>query len=610
MKLKKLICLVCAVALLSSLFVGCGGKEEPAKKEEPVKQEDTAKKEEPAKQEETTKKESAKGETPRNETLYVNGLQWGAPANFNMLTGNPAWPANSGRVLIYETLFMYNQLTGGSEPLLAESYEWKDDYTIKIKMNKNAKWNDGTPLTAEDAAYTYQLAKKYQISWSTYWLYLKDVKAESPEVLILELNKEKYNRLSVLDSLVSVPIHPKHIWSKIEEKAGNDLAEIRKIFNEDPVGSGPYKVYYYDDTKISLVRDDNYWGKALFGKLPAPKYINHIIFKSNDAGNLALKNGEIDMSQQFIPKVWLMWKDGAPIKTYLDDFPYFLPGSMPSIFFNMSKKGLDVPEVRRAIAMSIDYKKIAEVAMSGYSADIQPSFMLLNSEAEAKYVDKEAIKPYQWTYDPDGANKLLDSIGAKKGPDGIRVLKDGTRLGPYDIECPYGWTDWNASLEIVMQSAKKIGIELRTKFPEAPVWTNDRQTGKFDIIMNSPAGGLRPSQPWDRARYIMLSEGVPPIGEMAFWNEGRFKDKRADEILNLIPQKTDPDELKALYTELNIIYLKNIPSIPLMYRPWFFYTVSEKVWKGFPTAKDGKGIPPQILMDGAGVRALYELTNK
>jgi peptide/nickel transport system substrate-binding protein len=44
-------------------------------------------------------------ETPRNETLYVNGLQWGPPTNFNLLSGNPAFPVNYGnsRELLYET---------------------------------------------------------------------------------------------------------------------------------------------------------------------------------------------------------------------------------------------------------------------------------------------------------------------------------------------------------------------------------------------------------------------------------------------------------------------------------------------------------------------------
>jgi len=551
-------------------------------------------------------------ETPRNETLYINGLIWGAPANFNYLSGSaaafPCAEPGVGRILVYETLFMFNQLTGDLEPLVGESYEWTDPYTLKVKLNKAAHWSDGTPLTAEDVAYSYKLGEKYSIPWSSFLLYLKDVKAESPSVVVLELNKEKYNKLSILDSLATVPLHPKHIWSEIEKEAGYDMAEIRKFFNEDPVGSGPYKIMYYDDTKVIVIRDDNYWGKALFGKLPAPKYITHPIFKDNAAGNLAFKNGEIDVSQQFIPNVWKMWEDGTPIKCYLDDFPYYIPGSIPSIFFNLSKKGLDVFEVRKAIAMCIDYKKIAEVAMTGYSANIEPGFTLL-TEAESKYIDKDAVKPYQWTTDVDGANELLDSIGAEKGKDGIRVLKDGTRLGPYEIECPYGWTDWNASLEIVMQNAKKIGIEMRTKFPEAPVALNDAYIGKFDIdMMWSSSSSM--SQPWLRAKDFLGSEGVAPIGEIAFSNYNRFKNDRADEIINLIPQKEDFKELKELYTELAIIYLKNIPFVGLMYRPWEFYTVNETVWEGFPTATDGKNIPPQICMDGAGIRALYEIKAK
>ena len=606
-KFKKVISLICICAMVLVMFVACGTQTPPSTTNNANNAEGTT-----DENNDTggTSSSANKKETPRNETLYVNGLQWGAPANFNILTGNPAFPMNgTGRELTYETMFMFNQLTGKMEPLLGESYDWADDYTLKVKLNKNAHWNDGQPLTAEDVAYTYELGKKYDVNWSGVWLYLESVTAESDDTVTFKLKTDPYNRLMVLDSLQGIFILPKHVWAKIESDSNNDIAKMREYFNEDPVGSGPYKVYYYDDVKITLIRDDNYWGKALFGKLPAPKYISHVIFKSNDAGNLALKNGEVDVSQQFIPKVWLMWQDGAPIKTYLKDAPYYIPGSMPSIFINLSKKGLNVPEVRKAQAMCIDYKKIGDVAMSGYTDPIEPS-ITLKTDAESQYVDLEKIKPYQWTTNVEEANKLLDSIGAKKGSDGIRVLKDGTRLGPYDLECPYGWTDWNASLEIVMQSAKQIGIELRTKFPEQAVWNNDMQTGNFDIIMNTPAGNASPSQPWLRARTIMQSEGVPPIGQMAFWNWERFKDARADELLNLIPQKTDINELKELYTELDIIYLKNIPSIPLMYRPWLFYTVNESVWSGFPVEGDGTDIPPQICMDGAGVRALYKITAK
>jgi peptide/nickel transport system substrate-binding protein len=445
------------------------------------------------------------------------------------------------------------------------------------------------------------------VNWSSYWNYIADVVADGANTVNIKLNKANPNKLTVLDSIELIPMLPKHIWEAIEQKANNDLPTIRKEVNADPIGTGAYKMYFYNDQKITVVRDDNYWGKALFGSLPAPKYITHVIYKDNAAGDLAFKSGQVDVSQQFIPQVWNMWKGGAPVKTYLKDAPYYVPGSMPSVFFNLSKKGLDNADVRRAIAMSIDYKKISDLAMSGYSAAMQPS-LTLNTDAESKYVDQAAIKPLQWTTDAAGANALLDKIGAKKGSDGIRVL-NGTRLGPYDVECPYGWSDWNASLEILAQSAKAIGIEIRTKFPEAPVWTNDLQTGKFDIIMNTPAGSVSPSQPWNRAREIMYSKGVAPLGEMAFWNWGRYNNEKANAIIEKIPTVSDAAQLKTLYTDLTKIWLTDIPSIPLMYRPWVFHTVNESVWKGFPVDGDGSMIPPQIAIDGAGVRALYKIKN-
>jgi peptide/nickel transport system substrate-binding protein len=70
---------------------------------------------------------------------------------------------------------------------------------------------------------------------------------------------------------------------------------------EDVVYSGPYHKYFADDTKVVYVRDDNYWGQdaSMWGKLPAPKYLAHTIFKDNAAGTTALQAGEVDVSQQF-----------------------------------------------------------------------------------------------------------------------------------------------------------------------------------------------------------------------------------------------------------------------------------------------------------------------
>jgi peptide/nickel transport system substrate-binding protein len=547
---------------------------------------------------------------PRNETLYVNGFVWGPPTNFNPLTTNSVFPVNyvNNHNLIYERLFLYNQLTDKAEPLLGTKYTWPDPMTLKVELNTAARFSDGQKVTAKDVVYSYKLGERYATPWAAYSQYLKEVVADGDHTVIFRLNPEKQNPLYMLDSITKVPIMPEHIWAKIEADNNRDFAKMIQVFNENPIGSGAYKIMYYDDTRVVTIRDENYWGTALFGTLPAPKYIAHIIYKSNDAGTNAFRQKEVDVSQQFINQVWRLWDKGEPYKTYYDEIPYYMPALLPHITFNMDKPGIgDTPEVRQAIAMAINYAKIAEVAMSNYSAPVV-HMLALQTPSELDLLDTDKLKSMNYSYDVAKANALLDSIGAKKGADGIRVLPNGTRLGPWDISCPYGWSDWNASLEIVAQSVREIGIEMRTNFPEYPVWLNDMQNGNFDIGMwNTTQPGL--AQPWDRSQDLLSSINVPPIGEALTINHnyGRYKNNRADEILRLIPVETDKNKLRTLYTELNEIYLKDLPHIALMYRPSRFYTVYEGIWKGFPDEKSNPNNIPPASFYGAFLKTLYSI---
>lgn len=555
---------------------------------------------------------------PRNQTLYFGGLIWGPPQNFSPLSTSASFPVSyqNNWLFVYETMFLYNLLTNGSEPLVGKSFAWdKDGQTLRVELNSAAKFSDGKPLTAADVAYSYMLAKRVSVPWASYMDYIESVTASKATEVVIKMSAAKPNRLYILDSLNKVPVLPKHIWEAKEKEAAGDPTKLLQDFNKDPIGSGPYKVAFYDDTRVVAQRDDSYWGKAVMGSLPAPKYVAHLIYKSNDAAANAFRQHEIDVNQQFMPKIWDLWKNGEPFKTYLDEPPYFIPAVMPSLYFNMTKAGIgnsaESASVRRAIAMSIDYKKVADIAMSGYSATVVPG-IILQVPSEKALVDEAAVKNLQYGFDVNGANKLLDSIGAMPGADGIRVLKDGTRLGPWEVSCPYGWSDWNASLEIVVQSAKKVGIDLRTKFPEFPTWYNDVKNGNFDIAMwNTTGPGV--AQPWDRARAYMDSTTSAPIGQpvVASYNYGRYKNARADELIDMIPKETDKTKLKALYTELNKIFLTDLPQVQLMYRPGSFYEVYEGVWTGMPSSKNNpKNIPPSVNNQGAFIKMLYNIKAK
>lgn len=592
MKLKKFFSLALALCMVVTVFAGCSSSTKTNTNTN------------------TAEKTVKPGEaTPRNETLYIDGLQWGAPTNFNPLNSNPAsFPVASGSVareLMYETLFMYNQLDSKMYPLLGKSYSWSSDNEVcTVTLNPDAKWSDGQPVTADDVAYTFNLANgKYNVNWTQYWNYIDSVTAKDSHTVEFKVKDSNKNPLMVDEALESVYILPKHIWSAIEEKDFNDPNTVMNEPNINAVASGPYKVFYYDATKIVLIRDDNYWGKAssMWGKLPAPKYITHNIFKDNAAGDVALKQGQIDVSQQFSPQVYNF---GANVKTYLSASPYYIPGTIPWLVINTTIPGLDNANVRKAIAMCIDYDKIGQNAMSGYTAKMSPSLML-PTDPEQALIDNSQLSSLQWkSADAADANTLLDSIGAKKGSDGFRVL-NGKKLS-FKVECPTGWSDWNAALEIVATSCKAIGIDVKTYFPQQSVWANDYQVGKFDMIMYSYQG-IGISSPWMRAYQAMDSDGVAAVGTTTFRNFGRYKNTEADKLLSEIPTITDAAKLKDAWTQLNEIYLKDVPAIGLMYRPSLFYTVNTSVWQGYPMEGDGTNIPPQICIDGYGVAALYKL---
>jgi len=93
-------------------------------------------------------------------------------------------------------------------------------------------------------------------------------------------------------------------------------------------------------------------------------------------------------------------------------------------------------------------------------------------------------------------------------------------------------------------------------------------------------------------------------------NWGGYKNADADALIQAIPSMTDEAELKDAYTELVRIYLTDIPSFTLMYRPQSFHTVNESVWTNFPHEGDGTvpPVPPLDLMDGWSVAGLYNVT--
>jgi peptide/nickel transport system substrate-binding protein len=538
-------------------------------------------------------------ELPREETLYVAGFQWGPPTTFNPFAPVRIWPASEDFQHLYQTLFAFNLATGESEPQLAKSIEWTDGTTAVITLQDGTAWHDGQPLTSADVVYTLDLPKSQDgLYYATVWDYLASAEATDDRTITLKLNPELINPGMVQHQINNIQIVPKHVW-EARESGGEPFNQIIDL---EPVGSGPYKIQAASPERVALERVDTYWGATTLG-LPAPRYIVHPIFKSNDEGNLAFQQGEVDISQQFLPQVWQLWEDkDVPAGTWYKDEPYHLPGSIPLLFINVQVKPLDDVRVRKALAHSIDFAQIAATAMSRYSVPANAS-LVIPSGGEEKFYAADRVASEGWTYDPEKAKAILEGeIGATKGDDGIYVMPDGTRLGPFTAHCPYGWTDWMTALQLVAQNATDVGIEVTTDFPEAPVVTSRNQNGDFELALWYVAG-ISAASPWLRFRDVLDNRGVPEVGQAAFWNYNRYNNPAIGDLLDQAAQADEAGQVE-LYGEIDSIYRQDVPVIPLMYRPDEFYEYNESSWTGFPNA-DNPVAPP--MQSGAGIKILYGL---
>jgi len=529
----------------------------------------------------------------------------------------------NGRELIFESLYMYNFMDGSLTGLLADGdYEWNDAMTeMTVKLKAAAHWSDGSDLTANDVARTWEVSKEINNGNATsYGPYIDTIEVVDDKTFIIKLvlndDGTPVNPLLALDFIAYLPIAQAAWIDTVVDRNGGDATQIMNDKAEDVVWSGPYHLYYEDEQKVILIRDDNYWGQdaSMWGSLPVPKYVAHNIYEGNDNTEAAFRAGEVDVNQQFLPNIQNLWlEDGLEVSTYYDEAPYGVCLSLPTAWFNFNIPVIKENQaLRKAIVMATDYEAIIANAMTNQSPTFEdvPRSLMNPTEGEQALYDQSKVADLQAELagnDIEGANKVLDEAGLlDTDGDGIREW-NGENI-TLNAVCPDGWSDWQAAIEIVAAAGKNIGIDISPEYPTwdvmQTVFTDGTQTD-YAIFMYT-ATGAAPSSPWARYRATLSSEFV---GIQNNWsgNWGQYSNPECDELIAKIPTLTDQQEIIDAYTRLNEIYLTDLPSFALMYRPQVFYAVNESVWTNYPSADDGRNIPPAICIDGYGIAGLYGL---
>jgi len=504
--------------------------------------------------------------------------------NFNPLTTASAarWPTLSG---IYEPLFIFNSITSEFVPWLAVGFEWRENNRVlRITTREGVRWSDGRPFTAGDVAFTFELMREFPaLDRRGSWSFLDDVRLVNDNTVEFH-----FERLYVpgFGEIAAQQIVPEHIWKDVEDPV--------TFSNEEPVATGPFtEVRLFRNQVFELGRNPYYWQE---GK-PAVEALRMPALPSNDRANLALVFDEIDWAGNFVPAIDRVFVDRDP-----DAHAYWFPltGSTIFLYANTKREPFDDVRVRKAVSLSIDRELLVDVALFRYSRPSDPTALC---DAFASWRDPGAVAAGDWvSFDVDRANALLDEAGYAWGEDGFRVDGEGKRLD-FEILTVSGWSDWVRAAQVITRGLADVGIEASVRTGDFGSWFQRVQEGNFDMSLGWSYEG---PTPYTFYRWLMASDTVEPVGEIAPGNWHRYASPEADRVLEAFEGEADPEGQRELAAELQWAFVTEAPAIPLYPNPsWAEFNIGR--FDGFPTAENPYADPSPNKFDRG--ECLLVLTN-
>lgn len=476
--------------------------------------------------------------------VNVSGSTW--TCQFNPFNSSVLGPGITF-ALMYEPLQFVNILQSGNAPvpMLASSSKWSNGFkTLTFTIRSGVKWSDGQPFSAQDVVYTFNAMKSdkaidLNALWSADGGPLTNVTASGTDQVVFTFNKPSQPIFYFVAD--QTPIVPQHIWSALNQKSLHSYADSK------PVGTGPYLMSNCSPQNIKYLRNPNYWQSTSSHPVPTIKEIDYPAFLSNTPGNLFLAQGQGQWGGQYIPNVKTFYVAKDPAHRHI----WFPPVLNVALVPNLENPLLSQLPVRQAIAYALNRAQIAQLGEGGQQQPANQTGVI--TPTFQSWFDSSISQP---NYDPAKAQQILNSAGYKKGSDGIYRSPSGQPLS-FTIKTISGYSDWDASLQIITQELKAVGIAVNVQDENSTPYTADIQGGKFQLAYagsGGPAASPGPS-PYYELRGWLFS------GNIGSTNYSRFKSQQADGLFNQYAGASQPQQVQIVH-QIQKMMVDEIPFIP------------------------------------------------
>ncbi len=449
--------------------------------------------------------------------------------------------------LIYEPLEFVNILQSNNPPVpvLASSSQWSNGFkTLTFTVRSGVKWSDGTPFSAKDVVYTFNAMKSDKaIDLNALWTAdggpLTSVTAKGSDQVVFTFNAPAQTYFYFVAD--QTPIVPEHIWSTLNQKSLHTYADSK------PVGTGPYLMSNCSPQNIKYLRNTNYWQNTSSHPDPKIAEIDYPAFLSNTPGNLFLAQGQAQWGGQYIPNIQSFYVAKDPAHRHI----WFPPVLNVALVPNLSNPLLSQLPVRQAIAYALNKPTIARLGEGGEQQPANQNGVI--TPTFSSWSDTSLAQP---SYNPAKAEQILNSAGFKKGSNGIYQSPSGQPLS-FTIKTISGYSDWDASLQIITQELKAVGISVTAQDENSTPYTADIQGGHFQLAYagsGGPAASPGPS-PYYELRGWLFS------GNIGSTNYSRFKNASADSLFNTYGAADHSQQVNIIH-QIQKIMVDDIPFIP------------------------------------------------
>lgn len=460
--------------------------------------------------------------------------------------------------------------------LLAETLEYPDDKSwVVFNLRKEAKWPDGTPITAHDLAFSLETLREK--GNPNYKLILKDV----GHAEVLGDFKIKYHFLDKDDHLL-IPIVGE---LPVIQKAFFKDKELDKFEGLYP-NSGPYKIKNYSLGKsITFERIPTYWAKDLpvYKGLYNFDIVHFDIYMEDPVAIEALKAEAYDYREENVSKYWAnayngkIFQNGSAKRELLK---HKLPAGLQAFFFNMRRPPFDDIALRKAISYAYDFDWINKNLLyrlynrhksyfenTEYAATGIPEGKELEILKQyADYIPKEAlteefvVPETGATYQGNRENLRIAKqtlLDAGYTFEGGKLISPATKK-PVEIEMIYHFQGFERIYLAMKENLAKIGITLKLHLIDFAQYQLRIKKFDFDMV----GGAFTPSTFPGRNQEQLWDSRATKEGE---YNLSGVKSKAVDEVINKIINAEDKEELLLYSKVLDRILLWNYYAIPQLY---------------------------------------------